>query len=143
MAGCTLTFQVTRATRRFQGVTGGDLTYTETAVPVFFGGSGTVPGMTTERGEITGTISEAGDRILVPSKFLAAAPNSRLANAAIIPAVNRGVFTDQVDGLSALPRLRPTRRRSVHHRVKLPRHDRCWGVFQDLEFSISEMRVLR
>src|SRR3954454_15718931 len=56
MAGCTLTFQITGGNGRFQGVTGGMLTYTETAVPVFFDGSGTAPGMTTEVGEITGTI---------------------------------------------------------------------------------------
>lgn len=57
MAGCTLTFQITGGTGRFQGVTGGMLTYTETAVPVFFDGSGAAPGMTTETGDITGTIS--------------------------------------------------------------------------------------
>jgi hypothetical protein len=62
MAGCTLTFQVTGGTGRFQGVTGGVLTYTETAVPVFFDGSGTAPGMTTETGTITGMISAGGDR---------------------------------------------------------------------------------
>jgi hypothetical protein len=43
MATCTLTFQITGGTGRFQGVTGGVLTYTETAVPVFFDGSGTAP----------------------------------------------------------------------------------------------------
>jgi hypothetical protein len=62
MATCTLTLQITGGTGRFQGVTGGLLTYTETAVPVFFDGSGTAPGMTTETGEITGTISGLGDR---------------------------------------------------------------------------------
>ena len=60
-ATCTLTFQITGGTGRFQGVTGGLLTYTEIAVPVFFDGSGTAPGMTTETGDITGTISGAGD----------------------------------------------------------------------------------
>ena len=60
MAHCTLTFQITGGTGRFQGVTGGVLTYTETAVPVFFDGSGTAPGMTTETGDITGTISGKG-----------------------------------------------------------------------------------
>ena len=59
-ATCTLTFQVTGGTGRFQGVTGGVLTYTETAVPVFFDGSGMFPGMTTETGEITGTVSGVG-----------------------------------------------------------------------------------
>jgi hypothetical protein len=57
MGHCTLTFQITGGTGRLQGVTGGVLTYTETAVPVFFDGSGMAPGMTTETGEITGTIS--------------------------------------------------------------------------------------
>jgi len=42
-------------------VTGGVLTYTEIAVPVFFDDSGTAPGMTTETGDITGTISGVGD----------------------------------------------------------------------------------
>jgi hypothetical protein len=60
MAHCTLTFQITGGTGRFQGVTGGILTYTETAVPVFFDGSGTAPGMTTETGDIAGTISGVG-----------------------------------------------------------------------------------
>ena len=60
MATCTLTFQITGGTGRFQGVTGGVLTYTETAVPVFFDGSGMFPGMTTETGDITGTISGVG-----------------------------------------------------------------------------------
>jgi hypothetical protein len=55
-AHCTLTFQVTGGTGRFQGVTGGVLTYNENPVPVFFDGSGAGPGMTTETGEITGTI---------------------------------------------------------------------------------------
>ena len=59
-ATCTLTFQITGGTGRFRGVTGGVLTYTETAVPVFFDGSGMFPGMTTETGEITGTISGVG-----------------------------------------------------------------------------------
>jgi hypothetical protein len=62
MATCTLTFQITGGTGRFQGVTGGVLTYTETAVPVFFDGSGTGPGMTTETGDITGTISGVARR---------------------------------------------------------------------------------
>jgi hypothetical protein len=62
MATCTLTLQITGGTGRFQGVTGGVLTYTETAVPVFFDGSGAAPGMTTETGEIAGTISGVGDR---------------------------------------------------------------------------------
>jgi hypothetical protein len=61
MAHCTLTFQITGGTGRFQGVTGGVLTYTETAVPVFFDGSGMAPGMTTETGDITGTISGVSD----------------------------------------------------------------------------------
>jgi len=56
MATCTLTLQITGGTGRFQGVTG-VLTYTETAVPVFFDGSGIVPGMTTETVDIMGTIS--------------------------------------------------------------------------------------
>ncbi|MEO8131690.1 MAG: hypothetical protein ABI822_31640 [Bryobacteraceae bacterium] len=61
MATCTLTLQITGGTGRFQRVTGGVLTYTETAVPVFFDGSGAAPGMTTETGDITGTISGMGD----------------------------------------------------------------------------------
>ncbi len=61
MAHCTLTFQITGGTGRFQRVTGGALTYSETAVPVFFDGSGTAPGITTETGDITGTISGVGD----------------------------------------------------------------------------------
>jgi len=56
-AHCTLTLQVTGGTGRFRGVTGGVLTYTETAVQVFFDGSGIAPGMTTETGDTTGTIS--------------------------------------------------------------------------------------
>jgi len=61
MATCILTLQITDGTGRFQGVTGGVLTYTEIAVPVFFDDSGTAPGMTTETGDITGTISGVGD----------------------------------------------------------------------------------
>jgi len=61
MAHCTLTFQVTGGTGRFQGVTGGALTYTENAVPVFFDSSGTAPGMTTETGDISGTITGVSD----------------------------------------------------------------------------------
>jgi hypothetical protein len=59
-ATCTLNFRITGGTGRFQGVTGGVLTYTETAVPVFFDGAGIFPGMTTETGDITGTISGVG-----------------------------------------------------------------------------------
>jgi hypothetical protein len=58
---CTLTFQITGGTGRFQGATAGVLTYTETAAPVFFDGSGAAPGMTTETGDITGTISGVRD----------------------------------------------------------------------------------
>jgi hypothetical protein len=54
---CTLTFKITGGTGRFQSASGGVLTYTETALPVFFDGSGTAPGMTTEVGDIAGTIS--------------------------------------------------------------------------------------
>ena len=54
---CTLTFQITGGTGRFQSASGGVLTYTETALPVFFDGSGAAPGMTTETGDIAGTIS--------------------------------------------------------------------------------------
>jgi hypothetical protein len=60
MATCTLTFQITGGTGRFQSVTGGVLTYTENAAPVFMDGSGFLPGMTTETGDITGTISGVG-----------------------------------------------------------------------------------
>jgi hypothetical protein len=56
MATCTLTLQILGGTGRFQGASGGVLTYTEMAVPVFFDASGMAPGLTTEAGEITGTV---------------------------------------------------------------------------------------
>jgi len=56
---CTLNFQITGGTGRFQNASG-VLTYTETALPVFFDGTGMAPGMTTEVGDISGTISGVG-----------------------------------------------------------------------------------
>ena len=53
---CTLTFQIAGGTGRFQGVTGGVLTYTETALPVLFDALG-IPVFFTETGNITGTIN--------------------------------------------------------------------------------------
>ena len=55
MAHCTLTLQITGGTGRFQGASGGILTYSETAVPVLSDALG-VPVLTTETGDITGTI---------------------------------------------------------------------------------------
>ena len=52
---CTLTFQIAGGTGRFQGVSGGVLTYTETALPVLLDGL-SIPVLTTETGDITGTI---------------------------------------------------------------------------------------
>ena len=52
---CTLTFQIAGGTGRFQGVSGGVLTYTETALPVLFDALN-IPVLTTETGDITGTI---------------------------------------------------------------------------------------
>ena len=53
---CTLTFQIAGGTGRFQGVTGGVLTYTETALPALFDALG-MPVFFTETGDITGTIN--------------------------------------------------------------------------------------
>ena len=53
---CTLTLQITGGTGRFQGVSGGVLTYTETALPVLFDAL-SVPVLFTETGDITGTVS--------------------------------------------------------------------------------------
>jgi hypothetical protein len=52
---CTLTFQIAGGTGRFQGVSGGVLTCTETALPVLLDALG-IPVLTTETGDITGTI---------------------------------------------------------------------------------------
>jgi hypothetical protein len=52
---CTLTFQIAGGTGRFQGVSGGVLTYTETALPVLLDAL-SIPVLTTETGDITGTI---------------------------------------------------------------------------------------
>ena len=52
---CTLTFQIAGGTGRFQGASG-VLTYTETALPVLFDAL-SVPVLTTETGDITGTIN--------------------------------------------------------------------------------------
>ena len=56
VGNCTLTFQIAGGTGRFQGVTGGVLTYTETALPVLFDALG-IPVFFTETGDITGTVS--------------------------------------------------------------------------------------
>jgi KUP system potassium uptake protein len=56
VARCTLTFEIKGGTGRFQNASGGVLTYTEMAAPVVLDASGT-PVLTTETGEITGTIS--------------------------------------------------------------------------------------
>jgi hypothetical protein len=53
---CTLTLQITGGTGRFQGASGGVLTYTETARPVVFDAL-SVPVLFTETGDITGTVS--------------------------------------------------------------------------------------
>jgi len=53
---CTLTFQIAGGTGRFQGASGGVLTYTETALPVLFDALG-IPVFFTETGDITGTIN--------------------------------------------------------------------------------------
>lgn len=55
VARCTLVFDIQGGTGRFQGAAG-VLTYTEAAAPVLFDASGNVA-LTTEVGEITGTIS--------------------------------------------------------------------------------------
>ena len=52
---CTLTLQIAGGTGRFQGASGGVLTYTETALPVLFDALG-IPVLFTETGDITGTI---------------------------------------------------------------------------------------
>jgi len=57
-AHCTLTFKITGGTGRFAGATG-NLTYSETPGVVFLDSTG-VPVLTTETGEITGTISGVG-----------------------------------------------------------------------------------
>ena len=60
-AHCTLTFQVTGGTGRFQGVTG-VLTFTETATPIISDASNPPnPVFFTEAGEFTGTISRGGN----------------------------------------------------------------------------------
>ena len=56
---CKLTLEIKGGTGRFQNATG-VLTYTETALPAVFDGFG-LPALTTEVGEITGTISGAHD----------------------------------------------------------------------------------
>ena len=53
---CTLIFQIAGGTGRFQGASGGVLTYTETALPVVLDALG-IPVLTTETGDITGTIN--------------------------------------------------------------------------------------
>jgi hypothetical protein len=58
-AMCTLTFQVTGGTGRFQGATG-VLTFTETATPILSDASSN-PVFFTETGEFTGTISRGGN----------------------------------------------------------------------------------
>jgi hypothetical protein len=55
-AQCSMTFQIAGGTGRFQGVTGGVLTYTETALPALFDALG-MPVLFTETGDITGTIN--------------------------------------------------------------------------------------
>jgi hypothetical protein len=55
MAHCTLIFEIKGGTSRFQNASG-VLTYAETATPVLFDLLGNVV-LTTETGEITGTIS--------------------------------------------------------------------------------------
>jgi len=57
-AQCTMTFQVTGGTGRFQGATG-VLTLTETATPILSDASST-PVFFTETGEFKGTISRGG-----------------------------------------------------------------------------------
>ena len=52
---CTLTLQIAGGTGRFQGASGGVLTYTEAAVPVLLDAL-SIPVLTTETGDITGTI---------------------------------------------------------------------------------------
>ena len=60
-AQCTLTFQVTGGTGRFQGVTG-VLTFTETATPILSDASTPPnPVFFTETGTFTGAISRAGN----------------------------------------------------------------------------------
>ncbi len=60
-AHCTLTFQVTGGTGRFQGVSG-VLTFTETATPILSDASNPPnPVFFTETGEFTGTISRGGN----------------------------------------------------------------------------------
>jgi hypothetical protein len=58
-AQCTLTFQVTGGTGRFQGASG-VLTFTETATPVLSDASSN-PVFFTETGEFTGAISKGGN----------------------------------------------------------------------------------
>jgi hypothetical protein len=58
-AQCTLTFQVTGGTGRFQGATG-VLTFTETATPILSDATGN-PVFFTETGEFTGTIARGGN----------------------------------------------------------------------------------
>jgi hypothetical protein len=58
-AQCTLTFQVTGGTGRFQGATG-VLTFTETSTPILSDASSN-PVFFTEAGEFTGTISRGGN----------------------------------------------------------------------------------
>jgi hypothetical protein len=58
-AQCTLTFQVTGGTGRFQGATG-VLTFTEMAIPILSDASSN-PVFFTETGEFTGTISRGGN----------------------------------------------------------------------------------
>jgi hypothetical protein len=58
-AQCTLTFQVTGGTGRFQGATG-VLTFTETATPILSDASSN-PVFFTETGEFTGTIFRGGN----------------------------------------------------------------------------------
>ena len=55
---CTLTLEINGGTGRFQNASG-VLTYTETALPVLFDAFG-IPALTTETGEIMGTISGLG-----------------------------------------------------------------------------------
>ena len=52
---CTLTLQITGGTGRFNGASG-SLTLTETALPVLADASNN-PVLTTETGELTGTVS--------------------------------------------------------------------------------------
>ena len=58
VGNCTLTFKITGGTGRFQNASG-DLTYTETAVPLLLD-SANNPVLFSETGEITGTIFRSG-----------------------------------------------------------------------------------